>query len=90
MMWSPDSQKLLFIADGKIKKLTLANSSTQVLGQIGPLRGADWNRSGVILMARISDNVIVRISENGGDVTPVTKTGRQQRRNHSRTPGFPA
>ena len=70
-MWSPDSRKIAFIAEGKLKKIDLAGGSPNLIAEVGPLRGADWNRSGVILLARTSDNVIVanirfRWSDNSG------------------------
>jgi Tol biopolymer transport system component len=73
MLWSPDSRRLAFLADGKLKKIDATGGSFQLLGDAGGVRGADWNRSGVILMARVSDNVIVRMSDSGGPMTPVTR-----------------
>jgi serine/threonine protein kinase/Tol biopolymer transport system component len=73
LLWSPDSKKLIFIAEGKLKKIDLAGGSPNLIAEVGPLRGADWNRSGVILLARASSNVIERISDSGGPITPVTK-----------------
>ena len=35
-------------------------------------QGATWNRDGVILYGRISDHVIVRVSDSGGEIKPVT------------------
>jgi Tol biopolymer transport system component len=58
----------------------LASGSSRPLGTVGPLRGGSWNREGVLILGRTSDNVIVRMSDTGGDVTPVTKldTGRKE------------
>jgi serine/threonine protein kinase len=72
MFWSPDSRFLAFIADGKLNKADIDNGASQVLcDAIGPIRGFSWNRDGVILLSK--DNVIVRVSDQGGAVVPVTK-----------------
>jgi len=71
-IWSPDSRRLATLADGTLRMFDLASGSSRPLGSIGTLRGASWNREGVLLLARISDNIIVRMSDSGGDVTPVT------------------
>jgi Tol biopolymer transport system component len=72
-MWSPDSRKIAFIAEGKLKKIDIAGGSPNLIAEVGNLRGTDWNRSGVILLARTSDNVIVQMSDSGGAMSPVTK-----------------
>ena len=80
ILWSPDSRKIAFIAEGKLKKIDLAGGNPNLLTEVGSLRGADWNSSGIILLARTSSNVIERITESGGPITPVTKldTSRQE------------
>jgi WD40 repeat protein len=73
ILWSHDSRRLMIVADGRLAKIDVASSNREILGQVGGLRGADWNESGVIILARTADNVISRISDKGGDVTPLTK-----------------
>jgi Tol biopolymer transport system component len=71
-VWSPDSRYLAFFADGKLKKVDVASGTVQVIGNISPqTRGFTWSREGVILLARFSDNVIVRVADTGGAVEPV-------------------
>jgi eukaryotic-like serine/threonine-protein kinase len=79
-IWSPDSRRLATLADGTLRLFDLASGSSRPLGSVGTLRGASWNREGVLLLARLSDNIIVRMSDSGGDVTPVTKldAGRKE------------
>ena len=72
-IWSPDSRRLATLADGTLRMFDLASGSSRPLGTVGTLRGASWNREGVLLLARLSDNIIVRMSDSGGDVTPVTE-----------------
>jgi serine/threonine protein kinase/Tol biopolymer transport system component len=71
--FSPDGKKVLFVADGKIKKVDLAGGSTQVIANFSGNRGADWNSKGTILIARSSDGIILKVPETGGELTPVTK-----------------
>ncbi len=71
-IWSPDSRRLATLADGTLRMFDLASGSSRPLGSVGALRGGSWNREGVLLLARLSDNIIVRMPDSGGDVTPVT------------------
>ena len=71
-LWSPDSRRLATLADGTLRMFDLASGSSRPLGSVGALRGGSWNREGVLLLARASDNIIVRMPESGGAVTPVT------------------
>jgi serine/threonine-protein kinase len=51
LFWAPDSRRLAFFADGKLKKLDVAGGGVQTLGDGGfPAPGA-WNRDGVILFS---------------------------------------
>ncbi len=80
VVWSPDSRRLAIVADGKLRIVALADGSSRLLGDVGAVRGGTWNRDGVILMARVSDNIIVTLSDSGGDITPLTKldAGRKE------------
>jgi Tol biopolymer transport system component len=71
-LFSPDSKRLAVVAEGKLKIINLADGSSRILGDVGGVRGGTWNRNGDILMARISDNIIVKMSDAGGPITPVT------------------
>jgi Tol biopolymer transport system component len=73
IIWSGDSRRMIIQADGKLKKVDLATGTSQILGDMGAVRGGSWNRDGVILLAPVRDNVIVKIADSGGDLTPVTK-----------------
>jgi serine/threonine protein kinase/Tol biopolymer transport system component len=80
VIWSPDSRRLATLADGTLRMFDLASGSSRPLGSVGPLRGGSWNREGVLIMGRATDNIIVRMSDSGGDVTPITKldAGRKE------------
>ncbi|HXP80245.1 MAG TPA: protein kinase [Verrucomicrobiae bacterium] len=68
--WSPDSQFLGFSADGKLRKTSLSAGGTPETLAETAQTGGSWNRQGVILFT--SPNGLVRVSESGGAVTPVT------------------
>jgi Tol biopolymer transport system component len=88
MIWSPDSRHLAFTAQGKLKKIDIGGGSAQVLAEVGGVRGADWNRDGVILLARVTDNVIVRVSDSGGPVEPVTRLDASRKESLHGVPVF--
>jgi eukaryotic-like serine/threonine-protein kinase len=73
-LWSADGRQLAFTSDGKLRKVSSSGGSVQPLTDVsGQYRGAAWNGNGVILLARTTDNVIVRVADTGGPLTPVTK-----------------
>jgi Tol biopolymer transport system component len=79
-IWSPDSRRLVTLADGTLRMFDVATGSSRPLGSVGLLRGGSWSREGVLLLARASDNIVVRMSDAGGDITPITKldAGRKE------------
>ncbi len=88
--WSPDSRHLGFFADRKIRKV-------QVTGGGGPpvalcdaseVKGASWGTQGVILFAPDFNTPIHRVSETGGEATPVTELNAERRDDSHRHPRF--
>jgi eukaryotic-like serine/threonine-protein kinase len=88
-IWSPDSQRIVFVADGKLKKLDIASGAVQFICDVpgGQTRGISWNRDGVILLAR-TDNVIVRISDTSGEIKPVTTLDQTKKETVHAVPVF--
>jgi len=73
LFWAPDSRRLAFFADGKLKKADVIGGGVETLGDAPtPLPGS-WNRDGVILLGANPGPTagIVRISDSGGAITPV-------------------
>jgi serine/threonine protein kinase/Tol biopolymer transport system component len=70
-LWSPDNRYIAFISDGKLKKIDVTTAAIQVLCDAAAGPGASWGRDGVILF--VQKNVIVRVPDGGGAVTPVTQ-----------------
>ena len=70
--WSPDNQQIGFIADGKLKKVSLRGEPPVALCDLGltGVAGPSWGRDGVILFTQPSG--IFRIAADGGAVSRVT------------------
>jgi serine/threonine protein kinase len=72
--WSPDSTRLGFFADSKLK---IADASGGVLpktlAETTFGRGGTWNREGTIVFAPDMYGFLYRISENGGSPVAITK-----------------
>jgi Tol biopolymer transport system component len=75
--WSADSKRLAFIDNGKLRVFDLATGVSRIVGDLDSVRfsGGTWNLAGDLLLAstKTNENVILKISESGGPVTPVTK-----------------
>jgi len=68
--WSPDSRFVAFSADGKLKKIAVFGGPIETLAGVLPTTGT-WNREGVVLFVA-DDHSLSRVSESGGNATPVT------------------
>jgi Tol biopolymer transport system component len=87
--WSPDSQTIGFFARGKLKRVPLDGGSPTVLADAPDPRGGTWGRSGVIVFQpQYRDTPLMRVSDQGGDVTPVTVFDRAQEETTHRWPAF--
>jgi serine/threonine protein kinase/Tol biopolymer transport system component len=77
--WAPDSRRLGFFAEGKLKKFDMSSGGPAVTiadaqattGGIGPWNGS-WNKDDVIVFGRIS-SVLFRVSASGGSPVPLTE-----------------
>jgi serine/threonine protein kinase len=70
--WSPNGESIGFFADGKLKLVSAAGGVPRVLADADDARGGAWNRKGEIVFAPQSNGSLLRVSETGGAVTPVT------------------
>ena len=80
VFWAPDSHRLAFFADGKLKKTDVVGGGTQAFGNAPPVTAAGaWNRNGVILFGGFAAaGGIFRISDSGGESAPVTAVDASQ------------
>jgi Tol biopolymer transport system component/tRNA A-37 threonylcarbamoyl transferase component Bud32 len=80
--WSPDSRFIGFQADGKLKKLDVANGGPpQPLCDAQTLVGGTWSPDGTIVFSPATTGGLMRVSQAGGTPSPVTTldTARQER-----------
>ena len=70
--WSPDSTQIGFFSEGKLKKIALAGGPPQTLCDAPDAWGGTWNREGEILFTPGVNDVLYRVSEQGGVPAPVT------------------
>jgi Tol biopolymer transport system component len=77
--WSPDSHRVGFFADGKLKTVDIAGGAARVLCDAPAARGGTWNRDGTIVF---SNGPLYRISATGGVPAPVTKPPQASGQGH--------
>ncbi|MCM2316438.1 MAG: protein kinase, partial [Thermoanaerobaculia bacterium] len=71
--WSPDSRLIGFFAGGKLRRVDAAGGAAQTLTEAHEGRGGTWNSQGVIVFAPDIRGPLMKVPENGGAATPVTK-----------------
>jgi Tol biopolymer transport system component len=72
LVWSPDSRYIAFDAGGKLKKIDVSGGVAETLCDLSAVAvGGSWNRDGVIIFGQ-SPGVIMRVSANGGSLSPLT------------------
>ena len=76
--WSPDSRWIGFFADGKLRKVEAGGGPAQPLADAFAGRGGSWNRTGVIVFAPDIRGPMMKVSENGGAATAVTKPDSEE------------
>ena len=76
--WSPDSRWIGFFADGKLRKVEAGGGPAQPLADAFAGRGGSWSRGGVIVFAPDIRGPMMKVSENGGAATAVTKPDSEE------------
>jgi len=76
--FAPDGQWVGFIADGKLKKVSVHGGAPVTLVDVAPqARGVSWGDDGDILVA-FSKGGLLRVSSNGGSLKPATELDKQK------------
>ena len=86
--WSPDSRRLGFFADLRLKTVDVATSAVQVLCDSYFAYGGTWNRDGTIVFGPTLRGPLQRVSAAGGTPAPVTRIMRQGSIQTDRWPFF--
>ena len=74
--WSPDSASVGFFAQGLLKRIDLDGGPVRVIATSSGSGGA-WSADGTILFGRGPGRGLSRVSEDGGEATPVTGDQRE-------------
>ena len=70
--WSPDSRYVVFDGGEKLKKVDVSSGAVETLCDLTEVAvGSSWSRNGVIVFGQAA-GVIMRVSSNGGAVSPLT------------------
>ncbi len=77
--WSPDGASLGFLADGKLKTITLSDGNVEVLADADWSAGGAWGPNDVILFTRPEGGPIYRTSASGGGARAATKLASDER-----------
>jgi Tol biopolymer transport system component/tRNA A-37 threonylcarbamoyl transferase component Bud32 len=86
--WSPDSRFIAFDGGGVLKKLNIAGGPAQALCTLAaPVIGGSWNRHGDIILGNVAGGLL-RVSENGGAVSPATVPNRARNEDSHLLPTF--
>jgi serine/threonine protein kinase/WD40 repeat protein len=81
--WSPDSHYLAFVADRKLKTISVSGGDAQTLTDDVHGDGGDWSSAGVILFCKQNFGPISQIAASGGQVSPATRLNRDEIANNA-------
>jgi eukaryotic-like serine/threonine-protein kinase len=81
--WAPDSRRVAFFADGKLKVVETGSGAVRVLCDAPAGRGGSWSREGTIVFSPFFGGPLLSVSERGGAPKPATtadpETGKAHR-----------
>jgi len=73
VFWSPDSKRIGFLTQGKLKTIARTGGRADVLADAPGPRGGVWTPSNEIIFAPDAGGALFKVSTKGGQATPVTK-----------------
>ena len=78
--WSPDSSRIGFFANGKLKAVAVGGGRVDVIADAPVGRGGTWNADNVIVFSGNASGTLSRVSANGGEPQRITTldTGRKE------------
>jgi eukaryotic-like serine/threonine-protein kinase len=71
--FSPDSLWLGFLADGKLRKVSVTGGAVANLGDAADARGASWGSQGRIIFAPTRASLLMQVSDAAGGPQPLTR-----------------
>jgi len=84
--WSPDSQHVAFIADGRLKRVSAEGGAVQVICSVADVFGGSWGSQGVILLG--TRGPLLRVAASGGEPVAATTLDVQARDQYHTEPEF--
>ena len=89
--WSPDGQSVVFFAEQKMKRISLAGGPAQSVVSVpgsGLVLGGDGNPAGDILLAHHNREPLYRLRSSGGAVQRFSTLSADRKENSHRWPHF--
>ncbi len=86
--WSPDSRRLGFFAQGKLRIVDASGGAVQTLADAPQPRGGTWGADGTILYTPVPTSAMLRIPAAGG--TPSRVIGQEKAGSVLAAPRWPA
>jgi serine/threonine protein kinase len=86
--WAPDSRRVGFFAEGKLKTVDTTGGAVKTLCDAPVGRGGTWNREGTIVFVSSVAGPLNRIPETGGDPVTLSLAPGQGNGNGYRWPYF--
>jgi Tol biopolymer transport system component len=78
LFWSPDSRKLGFFADGKLKTLELTGGPARVVADAPNPEGGSWNHGETLLFVPEWGKGLYQVAASGGDPVPVLELDKSK------------
>lgn len=88
IFWAPDSRALGFIAEGKLKTISVSGGPPRTVCDAPSGRGATWSKDGVIVISLAARDPLSRVSATGGEPEPVTTMDAERQDGSHRNPYF--
>ena len=81
--WSPDSRYLAFVADRKLKTISVSGGDAQILTDTYEVYSGcgDWSPAGIILFCTQNFGPISQIAASGGQASPATRLDKNETAN---------
>ena len=86
--WSPDSHRIGFFSDGKLKTTAPAGGRAEVVCDAASARGGAWSPSNVIVFAPSGAGPLLRVPATGGTPTAATTLDASRKEGGHRFPIF--
>ncbi len=86
--WSSDSRRIGFFAGNKLRVIEAVGGPPLALCDAADGKGGSWSQDGVIVFSPSYNSPLHRVSEAGGESTPITEFDADRKDNSHRHPRF--